>query len=47
MNYYQATTLSYKKEQTNLQGMRQDLGSAGAGASWRALDLKAVDAHKG
>ena len=27
------------------QGMRQDFGSAGAGASWRALGLKTAGAH--
>ena len=27
------------------QGMRQEFGSAGAGASWRALVLKTVGAH--
>ena len=27
------------------QGMRQEFGSAGAGASWRALGLKTAGAH--
>ena len=29
----------------SLQGMRQEFGSAGAGASWRGLGLKTAGAH--
>ena len=29
----------------NSQGMRKDFGSAGAGASWRALGLKTLGAY--